>query len=70
MTRASETSRQRVSTSDVAAIDNLLNAALEGIIPDAVALNQGIRVTRVGPGDYIVETAPGVQCGYTIYEHV
>jgi hypothetical protein len=69
MIRATQTVR-RVSTTDVAAVDDLLNAAVEGVIPDAIALSQGIRVTRIGPGDYIVETTPDVPCGYTICGHV
>lgn len=59
---------RRVSASDVAELDDLLNSALEGLIPAALALNQGIRVTRVGSGEYLVEVAPDVQCGYTIYK--
>lgn len=59
---------RRVSATDVATRDDLLNSAVEGLIPDALALNQGIKVTRIEPGDYIVETSPDVQCGYTICE--
>lgn len=58
----------RVSACDVATIDKLLNSAVEGLIPEALALSQGIRVTRVGPGDYTVEVTPDVPCGYTTYE--
>ncbi|TQS88944.1 hypothetical protein EU811_20590 [Arthrobacter sp. TS-15] len=57
-----------VSATDAATLDDLLNSAVEDVIPDALALNQGIRVTRVGPGDYRVETAADVPCGYTICE--
>lgn len=67
MTHATQTIR-RVSATDVATLENLLNLAVESVIPDALALSQGIRVTRVGPGDYLVETATDVPCGYTIYE--
>ena len=59
---------RHVLVTSVATLDDLLNSAVERVIPDALALNQGIRVTRVGPGDYLVETAAGVPCGYTIYE--
>lgn len=59
---------RHVSVKNVAVLDNSLNAAVEAIIPDALARGQGIRVTRVGPGNYIVETASDVQCGYTVYE--
>lgn len=66
MTQAAQTIR-RVSAADVATLDDLLNSAVEALIPDALALNQGIRVVRVGAGDYCVETTPDIQCGYTIY---
>ncbi|RAM37310.1 hypothetical protein [Arthrobacter globiformis] len=66
MPHATEINR-RISATDVATLDDLLNSALEGLIPAALARNQGIRVTRVGPGDYLVEATPDVQCGYTIY---
>lgn len=66
MINVTQTSR-RVLTRDVAALDELLNSAVEGVIPDALTLNQGIRVTRVGPGDYLVQTTSDVPCGYTIY---
>jgi hypothetical protein len=67
MSQAVQISR-RVSATDVATLDDLLNSAVEATIPDALALNSGVRVTRLGPGDYIVETTPEVQCGCTIYE--
>lgn len=67
MTHATQIIR-RVSATDVATLHDLLDSAVDGVIPDALALSQGIRVTRVGPGDYLVETAPDVPCGYTIYE--
>lgn len=67
MTHATQIIR-RVSATDVATLDYLLNSAVEDVIPDALALKQGIRVTRVGPGDYRVETATDIPCGYTIYE--
>lgn len=59
---------RRVRAFDVASLEHLLNSTVEAIIPDALVLNQGIRVTRLGPGDYTVEADPGVQCGYTIYD--
>ncbi|MGC0239650.1 hypothetical protein [Arthrobacter sp. SD76] len=65
MTHATHTIR-RVSTTDVAALDDLLNSTVQDIIPAALALSQGIKVTRVGPGEYTVETAPDVACGYTV----
>lgn len=67
MTHATQILR-RVSATDAATLDDLLNSEIEHVIPDALALNLGIRVTRVGPGDYLVETANDVPCGYTIYE--
>lgn len=67
MTHATQIIR-RVTATDVATLDGLLNSAVEGVIPDALALSQGIRVARVGPGDYLVETAADIPCGYTIYE--
>lgn len=57
---------RRVSATDVASRDHLLNSAVEKIIPDALALNHGIKITQVQPGDYIVETTPDVPCGYTV----
>ncbi|XAS74181.1 hypothetical protein VUN82_10320 [Micrococcaceae bacterium Sec5.1] len=67
MTNATQIIRH-VSVTDVATLDHLLNSAVDGVIADALALSQGIKVTRVGPGDYVVKTAPDVPCGYTIYE--
>jgi hypothetical protein len=67
MTSTSQIIR-RVTTSDVATLDEILGSTVEGIIPDALALNQGIRVSRIGPGDYLVEIAPDLPCGYTTYE--
>lgn len=65
MTQAVQIIRH-LSATDVASRDNLLDSAIENLIPDALALNHGIKVTRVQPGDYIVETTPEVPCGYTI----
>ena len=59
---------RRVATRDASRIDDLLNSTVGRIIPDALALNHGIRVTRTGPGEYTVETAADVACGYTIDE--
>ncbi|MEV7574705.1 hypothetical protein AB0P28_16575 [Pseudarthrobacter sp. NPDC089323] len=59
---------RRVATTDASRIDDLLNSAVGRIIPDALALNYGIRVSRIGPGEYTVETAADVACGYTVYE--
>lgn len=59
---------RRVTTADAAKVDNLLNLSIKGLIPVALALNHGIRVTRIGPGDYTVETAADIACGYTVYE--
>jgi hypothetical protein len=59
----------RVTTEDAATVVDLLDSAMEGLIPVALALNRGIKVTRIGAGDYTVETAADVPCGYTIYEH-
>ncbi|MGG6382964.1 hypothetical protein [Paenarthrobacter sp. NEAU-H11] len=67
MTYATQIIRH-ISATDVATLENLLNSAVEGVVPDALVLNQGIKVTRVGPGDYLVETAADVPCGYTVYE--
>lgn len=67
MTHTTKTIR-RVLATDVAGRDDLLNSTIEGLIPDALALKQGIKVTRLGPGDYVVETTSDVPCGYTIYE--
>lgn len=67
MTHATQVIR-RVSATDVATLNDLLSSAVEDVIPDALALKQGIRVTRIGPGDYRIETAANVPCGYTIYE--
>ena len=60
---------KRVSTTDATEIDDLLNSAVATVIPGALQMNHGIKVTRTGPGNYVVETAPEVPCGYTIYEH-
>lgn len=59
---------RRVTTTDASKIDDLLNSAVGRIIPDALAQNCGIRVRRIGPGEYTVETAVDVACGYTVYE--
>lgn len=59
---------RRVVASDVRTLEGLLKTTVESVIPDALALRQGIKVTRVGPGNYLVETAPDVPCGYTICE--
>jgi hypothetical protein len=61
--------KQRVTTSNPAILDDLLSSAEDRIIPYALALNHGIRVTRVGPGDFIVQTAEDVACGYTVQGH-
>lgn len=68
MTQTPRTIR-RVTTANPANVDALLTSAIEGLIPDALALNCGIRVTRMGAGEYTVETATDVLCGYTVYEH-
>jgi hypothetical protein len=60
----------RVTAKEAASIDHLLNSTVEGLIPAALALNHGIRVTRTGPGTYTVETTADVACGYTVYEHL
>jgi len=65
----STVSARRVITSDAATIDVLLSSAEEQIIPYALALNQGIRVTCVGPGDFVVQPAEDVACGYTVHEY-
>ncbi|MDR6688627.1 hypothetical protein J2Y41_004222 [Arthrobacter sp. 1088] len=67
MIQASSTIR-RVITADAARIDDLLSSTVDRIIPDALALNHGIRVTRLGPGEYTVETTADIACGYTVYE--
>lgn len=64
MTQASKTIRH-VSVADAADLDKLLNSAIESLIPDALALAHGIVMTRIGPGEYTVETTPDVPCGYT-----
>lgn len=56
MTHATSEIR-RISAIDVATLDDLLNSAIEDAIPNALVLNRGIRVTRAGPGEYLVETA-------------
>lgn len=60
---------RRVATTDAAKVDDLLNSAVEGLIPVAIAMSHGIRVTRTGPGHYTAETTAEVECGYTVYEH-
>lgn len=60
---------RRVSTTDAAQVDYLLDTAVKELIPLAIALNQGIKVTRVAAGDFTVETAADIACGYTKYEH-
>jgi len=59
-----------VTTRDPAQVDELLASAVERLIPTALALNHGIRVTRTAPGAYIVETAAEVAVGYTECRHV
>lgn len=65
MTKTAHTVRH-VSTADVTLIDDLLNSAVKQLIPDALTLNHGIRITRIGPGDYTIETTEDVACGYTV----
>ncbi|MDQ0733400.1 hypothetical protein QFZ57_004259 [Arthrobacter sp. B1I2] len=65
MTQAFQNIR-RVSATDVTSRDNLLGSAVESLIPGALELKHGIKVTRIQPGDYIVETTPEVPCGYTV----
>lgn len=60
---------QRVVVADAADLDASLNAAVEAVIPEATRLNQGIRVTRVAPGEYIVEPDTDVPCRYTYETH-
>ena len=60
---------RRVTTADASKVDDLLNSAVEGLIPWAIALNHGIRVSRIGTGEYVVETAADIPCGYTVNEH-
>lgn len=60
---------RRVSTTDVTSVDDLLQSTVEALIPDVLAMNRGIRVTRTGAGEYTVETAADVGCGYTVYKH-
>lgn len=67
MTHTTKTIR-RVLARDVAMREDLLNSAIEGLIQDALALKHGIKVTRIGPGNYVVEITSDVPCGYTIYE--
>lgn len=61
---------RRVTTHDPAQVDELLASAVERLIPTALALNHGIRVTRTAPGAYIVETVTEVACGYTECRHL
>ncbi|MDJ0458645.1 hypothetical protein PUN71_015680 [Arthrobacter sp. NQ7] len=58
-----------MTTTDASKVDDLLNTTVERLIPDALALNHGIRVTRTGPGEYTVETTVDVACGHTVFEH-
>jgi hypothetical protein len=69
MIHASHTIRH-VTTKEASRVDDLLNSTIERLIPAALALNHGIRVTRIGPGEYTVETATDVACGYIVYEHL
>ena len=55
-----------VAAIDAAEIDDLLSLTVESLIPDALAINHGIRVTRIGPGEYTVETAADVASSYTV----
>jgi hypothetical protein len=61
---------RRITTRDAAIVDELIDATVEKLIPEALALNHGIRVTRIGPGEFTVETAADVACGYTAYAHL
>lgn len=69
MVHATHTIRH-ITTLEAAQVDDLLNTTVEQLIPAALALNHGIKVTRTGPGNYTVETAADVACGYTVYEHL
>jgi hypothetical protein len=68
MIHATQTIRL-VTTKEASRMDGLMSSAVEQLIPVALALNHGIRVTRTGPGNYTVETAADVACGHTVYEH-
>lgn len=59
-----------VSTKEAARVDDLITSTVERLIPAALALNHGIRVTRTGPGTYLVETTADVACGYTVDDHL
>lgn len=59
---------RRVSAADVAALEAALSAAVEAAIPDALSKQQGLRVQRLGPGEYQVLTDSAVPCGYTVCE--
>lgn len=57
---------RRVSAAEVAALEAALSAAVEAAIPDALSMQHGLRVMRLGPGEYQVLTDPDVPCGYTV----
>lgn len=61
---------RRITTTDHSKVDELLNLTINELVPVALALSNGLRVTRIGPGDYIVETAADVACGYTVCEQL
>lgn len=56
-------------TTEAGNIDEILDSAIEKLIPDALALNHGSRVDRIALGEYTVDTAVDIACGYTVYEH-
>lgn len=63
MTQATET--RRISATNAAELEAALTAAVDATIPAALATRQGIRITRLAPGEFAVQADPDVPCGYT-----
>lgn len=57
--------RIEVETSDVRLLDQALNNAETALRPHALRTKNGILISRVGPGRYIVATSGAVPCGLT-----
>ena len=63
---AQTTQARRISATDVAELEAALTAVVDATIPEALATRQGIRITRLAPGEFAVQADPEVPCGYTI----
>lgn len=57
--------RIEVETSDVRLLDRVLNSVETVLRPHALLKRNGILISRVGSGRYVVATSADVPCGLT-----